>query len=182
MQVQAWPAHESDVTCIVFVPDNALLISGSKDNTIKVWELGEGGKCTEKCTLRGHDGAVNSITLSCDCKYLASAGDDKTVRLWEIFTGQQIAELRSHEAGVKSVAWSRDGSCIVSGSLDGTVHVWKVDFNVRLMHGNPCFLCARLCARVNMHTYVSLQSYVGAYMSITRLCEFSGLESRGIRH
>ena len=32
--------HESAVVSVTFSPDGEFLVSGSKDNTVKVWEVG----------------------------------------------------------------------------------------------------------------------------------------------
>ena len=72
------------------------VISGSDDNTIKVWDLKEEGKCLQ--TLRGHTNSVDCL-LKFDGN-LISGSWDKTIKVWEHpthFFGDEI----SKEEGLK---------------------------------------------------------------------------------
>ncbi|MFM6724731.1 MAG: WD40 repeat domain-containing protein [Dolichospermum sp.] len=54
-------AHSDSVTAIAFTPDGKTVISGSRDNTIKAWDLKTG---KEKFTLLGHSRWVNAIAFT----------------------------------------------------------------------------------------------------------------------
>lgn len=72
--------HTHDVLCILFL-DNEHLITGSSDETIKIWDVN-----TQTCrTLRGHTGYVVGLALS--ESELMSASHDKTIRYWNLETG-----------------------------------------------------------------------------------------------
>ncbi|MFM6265641.1 MAG: WD40 repeat domain-containing protein, partial [Dolichospermum sp.] len=45
-------AHSDSVTAIAFTPDGKTVISGSRDNTIKAWDLKTG---EVKLTFEGHN-------------------------------------------------------------------------------------------------------------------------------
>jgi WD40 repeat protein len=57
------------------------IISGSRDNTIKVWEV-ESGK--NIATLKGHTHYVSSVAFSPDSKLAISGSYDETVKVWDI--------------------------------------------------------------------------------------------------
>ena len=109
--------------CIAISPDRQTLVSGSLDNTIKVWDLTTG---TLRATLTGHANDVNSIAISPDGKTLVSGGDDSTVKVWDLATGTVRATLTGHTGGVSAVAISPDGRTAVSGSWDNTIKVWDL--------------------------------------------------------
>ena len=69
---------------VTFSPDEKFLASGSKDKTVKVWEV---GSWREVATLKGHGGWVLSVSFSPDGKFLASGGSDQTVHVWKVGKG-----------------------------------------------------------------------------------------------
>jgi WD40 repeat protein len=109
------------VTSVVFSPDGKRLASGSRDQTVKVWDAATG---QQTLTLYGHTGGVYSVAFSPDGQRLASGSEDQTVKVWDAATGQQILTLKGHTGGVWSVAFSPDGKRLASGSADETVKVW----------------------------------------------------------
>jgi WD40 repeat protein len=66
------------------------LATGSKDKTIKFWNVANG---KEMCTLWGHTDDVWSVAFSPDSKLLASGSADKTVKLWNVTTGIEMTTL-----------------------------------------------------------------------------------------
>ncbi len=75
--------------------------------------------------LRGHQGAVNSVTFSPSGLKIVSGSDDRTVRLWDTKGNAIGSPLQGHQRRVRSVAFSPDGQRIVSGSDDRTVRLWE---------------------------------------------------------
>jgi len=121
--------HDEVVYLVAFSPDGKRIISGSRDNTIKVWDSATGA---ELMTLRGHDG-LSSIAFSPDGKRIISGSDDKTIKTWEAATGAELMTLRGHKGEVISAAFSPDGKRIVSGSNDKTIKIWDAATGTELM-------------------------------------------------
>ncbi len=119
--------HTGAVFSLAFKPNSYLLASGSKDDTIRIWDVGDVNNLRHVRTLRGHTGNVISVAWSPDGSTLASASDDGTVRLWNPNNGINFAVLRGHTETVNSVAWSPDGSILASGSHDTTIRLWNPD-------------------------------------------------------
>jgi len=110
------------VMSVAYTSDGQLLISGSENNIIKIWQPATGNLIR---TLKGHSGAVNSLAITSDNKILVSGSEDQTIKLWEIETGEEICTLTGHTGIVYSVAISPDNQTIVSGSQDGTIKIWR---------------------------------------------------------
>ena len=119
--------HTSQIVCLAFKPNSYLLASGSQDNTVRIWDVGDRDNLRHVRTLRGHTDDVNSVAWSPDGRTLASASDDGTVRLWNPNNGINFAVLRGHTEKVYCVAWSPDGRILASGSRDDTVRLWNPD-------------------------------------------------------
>ena len=77
--------HTSSVKSLVFFPDGTSLVSGSGDNTVKLWDLQTGGVVK---TFQGHTNMVTSVSISADCTTIASGSIDNTVCLWDTQTGE----------------------------------------------------------------------------------------------
>ena len=141
--------HTKSANAVAFSPDNQWLVSGGKDNVIKIWDLATGNVLR---TMYGHSSNVNALAVSPDGKLLASgSGDindkrdlgaftrggvvggaeDNTVRIWSIQTGQQLQVLRGHGLPVGALAFSNDGHSLTSVSGDA-VKVWDVSAGTEL--------------------------------------------------
>ena len=113
--------HIRDVTCVAFSPRGRFIASGSKDNSLKLWNLD--GRLIRN--FNGHHHWVNSLAFSPDEKYLVSGAYDKTVRLWSL-TGGEVIMMRGHDSSVEGVDFSPDGKLIASASIDRTVRLWNI--------------------------------------------------------
>lgn len=70
--------HSSLVLSVIFSPDGRLVVSGSRDYTIKVWDTATG---TLRQTLESHLNSVLSVIFSSDGRLLASASLDHTIKV-----------------------------------------------------------------------------------------------------
>jgi WD40 repeat protein len=115
--------HSDYVTCLCLSRDNKWLITGSYDNTARLWEVATG---TEIRAFRGHSSRVSCVSLSHDGKWLVTGSLDNTARLWKVATGEEIRVFRGHSRDVSSVSLSADGKWLVTGSWDKTARLWEV--------------------------------------------------------
>ncbi|KAI5695432.1 hypothetical protein M8J75_016612 [Diaphorina citri] len=73
--------HTSAVTSVRFNNKSSLLVSGSMDKTVKLWDV---PSLTCIKTLESHTRYVTCCTFSCDDSLLASGSNDKTVTIWDM--------------------------------------------------------------------------------------------------
>lgn len=98
------------------------LASGSRDKTIKVWDVST-GICL--FTLVGHDNWIRGISWHPGGKYLLSASDDKSLRIWDISHRRCSKRLDAHLHFCTSVDFHRSSPYVITGSVDQTVKVWE---------------------------------------------------------
>ena len=115
--------HEDRVYSVAFSPDGATLASGSRDDTVILWDVSSGKQID---VLHGHDRRIYSVAFSPDSRMLASGSGDSKVILWDVASRKQIAILHGHKDEVYSVAFSPDGRTLASGSEDNKVILWDV--------------------------------------------------------
>ena len=68
--------HSDTVEAFALTCDSKYAVSGSDDNTLKVWDLESGDLIR---TLEGHSDTVEAVALTCDSKYAVSGSDDNTL-------------------------------------------------------------------------------------------------------
>ena len=120
--VQSLSGHTDDVWSVAISTEGETIVSGSQDQSIKVWDSQSG---ILKRTISGHDGAVQFVTLSPDNQRVVSASADQTIKVWELQTGKSIYTLTGHEDTVWSVAISPDSQLLASASADKTIKLWN---------------------------------------------------------
>jgi WD40 repeat protein len=122
--------HSSDITNVKVSPDNLYVVSSSKDNTIKIWDLTTG---IEIKTITGHTGDVNSVDLSPDGSKIVSASADSTCKIWNFTTGNLITTFGVLDSGaVNTVAWSPNGDKIITGNSKSDLVLWNIPLSLKL--------------------------------------------------
>ncbi|KAI9466072.1 WD40 repeat-like protein, partial [Lactarius psammicola] len=116
-------SHTNTIYCLQLYTyprtGNQVLFTGSKDRTIKEWDLSTGAVLR---TIEGiHEGSVLSICVYGD--YLASAGSDCNVVLWDLSQNRMAKIMDDHEDSVLCVRF--DGTRLVSCSKDRTVRTYR---------------------------------------------------------
>jgi tRNA A-37 threonylcarbamoyl transferase component Bud32 len=120
--------HRGPVTRVAFSPDGKYVLTGSgrnvltgsQDNTARVWETASGqpvGKALQ------HRGPVNSLAFSSNGKYVLTGSRDMA-QVWETASGQPVGKALQHRGVVSSVAFSPDDKSVLTGSYDRTARVW----------------------------------------------------------
>jgi WD40 repeat protein len=121
--LQILEGHTEAVSAMTFSPDGKQVVSGSWDNTVRLWDAATG---TVLQTLEEHTDVVGVVTFSPDGKQVASASDDTTVRLWDAATGAALQTLEGHTDQVTAVGFSTDSNQIASASDDRIIRLWNV--------------------------------------------------------
>ena len=83
------------IAFISLVMHNGHLISGSCDNTIKVWDPND-GRCLR--TLTGHNNSVLSLVMHNG--HLISGSLDNTIKVWDPNDGRCLRTLTGHNNSV----------------------------------------------------------------------------------
>ncbi|KRX76925.1 F-box/WD repeat-containing protein 7 [Trichinella sp. T6] len=107
--------------CLQFDSERDLVISGSLDTSIKVWEI-VNGRCIY--TLVGHQSLTSGMQLRGNI--LVSGNADSTIKVWNISSGFCLHTLSGpnrHHSAVTSLQFLPNG-LVVSSSDDGCVKLW----------------------------------------------------------
>ncbi|KOV81042.1 hypothetical protein [Nocardia sp. NRRL S-836] len=112
--------HTAAVLGVDWSPDDAFLVSGSADGTVRIWDAG-----TAECRrVLPHGGVVRAVAWSLRGHVVASVGADATLRFWSPDTGEhRVVPL---PAEPWSVRFDGAGDTVVVACDDGA-HLWRVD-------------------------------------------------------
>jgi hypothetical protein len=114
--------HTRPVVSLSFSSDGTLLVSGSHDKTLKLWDVQTGGVVK---TFYGHNNNIYSISISCNCTTIASGSQDNTIHLWDIQTGECCCIIQ-HQASVECVRFSPTNPQHLISVSDGVVQWWDI--------------------------------------------------------
>lgn len=124
--VQVFSGHKSVVTSVRSYRGSQMIISGSEDRSIGIWEISSGARLQ---TLTGHTDCVYGIAVIEDKNLAVSASQDGTLRVWSTATGECLDVLSGHVGRVTALSVIDALDVAVSGGDDCTVRTWRIPRN-----------------------------------------------------
>ncbi len=115
--------HSGAIRSIAFSQDNARIISGSDDQTARVWNLANAAQ-PEQFKLEGHPAAVTAVALSKDGTQVLVGTANNAVRLWKLADKPTHVECPGHGGAIVGVGFDAANQPF-SVSKDRTVRFWN---------------------------------------------------------
>lgn len=136
--------HKSYAYCLAAHPYQNLLLSGSYDETVKLWDT----RCTNQnsiCTIHAHSAPIKSIDYSHTGLEFVTVADDGYMRLWDArmiccrqsvfmegigFTGNNGGGSRTrgsiHNLPISNIRYSPNSKFVLMSSLDDCIRLWRL--------------------------------------------------------
>lgn len=114
-------AHKNWVNSAVFSSDGKRVLTGSSDNTARLWDALTGESLGQPMK---HENWVLDVLFSPDGSRVLTVGYDHESRLWDGLTGRSLGQPMKHAKDINSAAFSPDGERVVTGSRDHTARLW----------------------------------------------------------
>ncbi|XP_028648737.1 striatin-4 [Erpetoichthys calabaricus] len=136
-------SHFDGIRGLAFHPNQAVLLTGSEDGTLKLWNLHKAIHSKKNAvldvepiyTFRAHSGPVLSLAMGENGDFCYSGGLDGSVRCWKIpdlnvdpydnyDPSVQHSMMIGHTDAVWGLAFSLNQRRLASCSADGSIRIW----------------------------------------------------------
>lgn len=119
--------HTEWISCVRFSPSpqNPLIVSAGWDKLVKVWNL---SNCKLRTNLVGHEGYLNSVTVSPDGSLCASGGKDGTAMLFDLTEGKLLYKLDAGDI-IYSLVFSPNRYWLCAATGD-SIKIWDLESKV----------------------------------------------------
>lgn len=107
--------RKDSIYSLALNPSGTVLVSGSPDKLIRVWDP---RACHKLFQLRGHSGNVRALVLRHDGQEVVSASSDGTVRVWSLGMQCCTATIRVHWQSVFTIQVNEAFTTVYSSGRD----------------------------------------------------------------
>ncbi|KAK4732633.1 hypothetical protein R3W88_025621 [Solanum pinnatisectum] len=120
--------HSKRVTSVKFAAEGELVVSGSADKTVRVWQSSENGNYDCRHVLKDHTAEVQAVTVHATNNYFVTASLDSTWCFYDLASGLCLTQVAdsSESEGYTSAAFHPDGLILGTGTSGSLVKIWDV--------------------------------------------------------
>lgn len=111
--------HTNTVGTVICQAAEPQIVTGSHDNTIRLWDLAAG---RSRVTLTHHKKSVRAVCFHPTLYMFASAAPDN-IKQWKCPDGEFVQNLSGHNAILNALCVNADG-VLVSGGDNGSLNFW----------------------------------------------------------
>jgi len=120
-------SHQGPITSLHFTPQDRL-VSASRDQSLRVWDLGQKGARLHGEPITGRGASVNQLGVSQDGQWMLF-DQGKTLQVLSVETGDTVSELKNpiNAPAFETLAiFSPDGSLMLTaGASEGRLQLWR---------------------------------------------------------
>lgn len=118
--------HTDEVACLEFHPKEQILASGSRDNTVKLFDISKASVKKAHKTFADVEG-IRCLSFHPTGDYIVVGTDHHVLRVYDINTAQCFASAISsqqHRGAVSCVKYAVTAKLYATGSTDGSIKLW----------------------------------------------------------
>ena len=131
--------HSDNILSFAASEDSKILLTGSKDKTIHMWDL---ASRTQSYIFRNHHSEASSLAISKDSKFFVSGFWDNSIGIWDISTKSLANLLIGHNDWVTCIKITHDNKYIISASRDKKIIIWNLESQMieKVLHGHNGYI------------------------------------------
>uniref|UniRef100_A0A669ERJ4 Neutral sphingomyelinase activation associated factor n=1 Tax=Oreochromis niloticus TaxID=8128 RepID=A0A669ERJ4_ORENI len=112
--------HDAGVNTVGLNPAGTLLVSGSKDGTVTIWDTSNYRTLQQ---IHCHSGTIHHMAFSPDSRHVLSVGADSCMKVIDVQTGMVISSVKAEEEQ-RCFCW--DGNWVLCGGQSGDLLLWDL--------------------------------------------------------
>jgi WD40 repeat protein len=125
-ELRLFAGHTSYLHSLAFSPDGKRALSGSLDQTLRLWDVATGVRIRPPGSEVGHEGRVLGMAAAADGRTVLSAGVDRSVRLVDAASGRELASFLFSQS-MEGCAFCAGGRRAVAVDAAGGLHVLDLE-------------------------------------------------------
>ncbi|KAM0321507.1 hypothetical protein ACHAQA_010075 [Verticillium albo-atrum] len=115
--------HTDTVVAAAFSNDETMLVSASKDNTVRIWNIRTGNLCQQ---FTGYSGIPGAVALSPEGDLVAYSSEMDALHIWRTEDGSVAHTFETGSGLFSALRFSPDGKSLATGTSNGLVTVWDL--------------------------------------------------------
>lgn len=133
MACRLLPGHSEAILALSYCPTGDFLVSGSRDNTLRIWPSPLSSDKIDSIICEGHTDAVSCVTVSKSVSgsnsfMIASASSDLTVKMWSYDSKEgcvrSLWTAKAHDKEINAITFSSDYKFLITAAQDKTIKIW----------------------------------------------------------
>lgn len=135
-------AEYQDVSCLLYLPDDKILVVGTAGGAIKMYDEDDSEQSTLlKVFLGGHlESEITSIHYCKQLKLLVSGSKNGIVTVWNIGTNKQEHVCYGHTSNIVGLVLLFPYPLLFITCLDGTMSIWTIHCTGSFDNKNHCMI------------------------------------------
>ncbi len=125
--------HASSVTQTDISVSNQLALTGSSDETAKLWNL----KTGELKFTWPHRSKLSIVKISPNDKYALTNEGLGSIRLWKTQTGKLYRQLGSNLITLSSAAFTKNSRYLIAGQVSQRIDLWNIKTGKLIKYWRP---------------------------------------------
>jgi sugar lactone lactonase YvrE len=123
-EIRRFEGHTGCAHAVAFAPDGRRALTGSCDNTARLWDVETG---RELQRFQGFQGQVNGVAIAPKGRLALTVAHDSRVQLWDLRTGREVRRFNGHQGAVHGVCFAADGRTALTAGEDQAIRHWDVE-------------------------------------------------------
>ena len=119
-QLHCWGGHRSEIKSIAAASDSNMLLSGSEDGELRIWDT----RCaTLALTLNPKAGRIRAICAN-EC-FVCIGTTQPAIQFWDYRFGKNSGCLKGHKSYLSDLKMDNHARLLISCGLDGRSNAWQ---------------------------------------------------------